>query len=136
MLSKKIVLRFPRNLTSQPVTYKLIKDYNLIVNILKAQIKEGEEGLMVIELSGENENFDKGISYLKQLNVDVQPLDKEIIRHEDICTHCSACISHCPTKALYIKDRKTMEVGFEPEKCIACEACVLVCPFRAMKVEF
>jgi NAD-dependent dihydropyrimidine dehydrogenase PreA subunit len=38
--------------------------------------------------------------------------------------------------ALYVKDKKTMRVEFDPEKCIACELCVQPCPPRAIEVKF
>lgn len=136
MVSRKIVLRFPKNLVDKPVIYKLVKEYDVIFNILKAEVKEGEEGLLILELTGDEANCSKSIKYLEQIGVKVQPLDKDIKRNEDTCTHCTACISHCPTQALYIKDRKTMEVDFNSSKCIACESCVLVCPVAAMKVKF
>ena len=63
-------------------------------------------------------------------------MEKDITRDEKKCTHCGACIVHCPTGALYIKDRKTMEVGFDKSKCILCEACIPVCPVNAMEVNY
>ena len=58
-----------------------------------------------------------------------------IIRDDERCTHCGACITICPTEALYM-DKKSMKVIFDDTKCIACELCVKGCPPRAMKVEF
>ena len=50
VVSKRIVLHFPRRLVEQPVIYRLVKDYNLEFNILKALItlEPEEEGLMVL----------------------------------------------------------------------------------------
>ena len=136
MPSKKLVLKFPKEITDQPIVYKLIKDYNLVFNILKARVSPEKEGLLLMELSGKQKDIDKGIKYLKDNGVKVQPLSKDIERDEKKCTHCGACIVHCPTEALYIKDRKTMEVGFDKSKCILCEACVPVCPVHAMKINY
>ena len=129
-------MHFPKNLINQPITYNLVKDYDIIFNILKAKITPDEEGVLVIELTGEKKNVEQGIKYLHNLGVKTQPLEKDIKRDEKKCTHCSACIPHCPTDALYIKDRKTMKVEFDKEKCIACEACIPVCPVGAMSLEF
>jgi len=133
---KKLVLHFPKEITDKAIIYKLIKEYNLVFNILKAKVDPDEGGLLVMELSGEDSDYAKGIGYLKELGVKLQPVEKDITRDEDKCTQCSACIVHCPTSALYIKDRKTMEVGFDKEKCILCEACIPVCPYRAMKIKY
>ncbi len=137
MIKKKLVLHFPKKVVDQPIIYKLIKDYNLVFNILKAKVDPEEGvGVLVLELSGEDRDYAKGIEYLEKLGVKLQPLEKDITRDEKKCTHCSACIVHCPTAALYIKDRKTMEVYFDKEKCILCEACIPICPVKAMKIKY
>jgi len=135
-VSKRIVLTFPKKNIDQPIVYRLIKDYNLIFNILKASINPAEEGIMVLELTGEESDIKKGLDYLKKEGVNVQPLSKDIVVNWDKCTHCGACVAVCPVGALYVKDKKTMEIGFDADKCIACELCVLPCPPRAIEVKF
>jgi len=135
MVSKRIVLTFPHTLLDQPIVYKLVKDYDLIFNILQAKITPKEEGLMVLELKGKKENYAEGIKYLTSLGVKIQPLGQDVTRDEARCTHCGACVTICPTAALYI-DKKTMKVIFDTDKCIACELCVKACPPRAMLVKF
>lgn len=135
MPSKKIVLHFPQNLVNQPIVEKLIKNYNLGLNILKAKILPDEEGLMVLELSGNDKNYEDGISYLKKTGISIQPLSKDIRMNEDKCTHCGACVVMCPTDALIV-DKKTRKVIFDLDKCIACELCIDPCPTRAMELHF
>jgi ferredoxin len=136
MAARKIVLTFPKEKIDKPIVYKLIKEYNLVFNIMKASITPDQEGHLVLELSGENSEIEKGIKYLKEQGVSIQPLSKDIEVNWEKCTQCGACVSICPTEALYIKDRKTMEVAFDPEKCIACELCIRPCPPRAIEVHF
>ncbi|MFC1540691.1 NIL domain-containing protein [Candidatus Margulisiibacteriota bacterium] len=136
MTAKKIVLTFPKEKIDKPIVSKLIKEFDLSFNILKASITPDQEGHLVLELSGEGTEINKGIKYLKDQGVKVEPLSKEIKVDWNKCTQCSACVSICPTDALYIKDRKTMEVAFDPEKCIACELCIRPCPPRAIEVHF
>ena len=45
-----------------------------------------------------------------------------------------ACVTICPTDALSIPDRKTMEFTYEVDKCVACSLCVKTCPPRAMHI--
>lgn len=135
MVSKRIVLTFPHNLLDKPIVYKLVKDFDLTFNILQAKITPKEEGLMVLELSGKKEKYAEGIKYLTELGVKIQPLSQDVARDDSRCTHCGACITVCPTGALYI-DKKSMKVIFDSEKCIACELCVRACPPRAMIVKF
>ena len=136
MAARKIVLTFPKDKIDKPIVSKLIKEHDLVFNILKASITPDQEGHLVIELNGDNAEINKGIKYLKDQGVNVEPLSKEIKVNWDKCSQCSACVSICPTDALYIKDRKTMEVAFDPEKCIACELCIRPCPPRAIEVHF
>ena len=135
MVSKKIVLSFPRQMGDKPIVYKLVKDFDLKFNILRASITPDEEGLMVLELSGEKDNFEKGIKYLEASGVKIQPLSRDIVRNEEKCTHCGVCVPICPTAALYV-DEQTRKVIFKNEKCIACELCVKICPPRAIEVHF
>ena len=135
MVSRRIVLKFPHRLVEQPIIYRMVKDYDLEFNILKAYITPKEEGLLVLELTGEDKSFNEAISYVKKLGVSVQPLSKDIKRNEEKCTHCGACVPICPTEALVV-DPKTRKVEFYSEKCIACELCIKACPPRAMELHF
>ncbi|MDD5006302.1 MAG: NIL domain-containing protein [Candidatus Omnitrophica bacterium] len=135
MVSKKIVLHFPNKLVDQPIVYKLVKDYNLKFNILKASITPKEEGLLVLELNGEEKDYKQGVNYLKESGVKVQPLSRDVVRNEAKCTHCGVCVPICPTAALVV-DPLTRKVNFYNDKCIACELCIKACPVRAMEVHF
>ena len=135
MISKKIVLHFPQKLVDQPVVYRLVKDYSLKFNILKAYITPQEEGLLILELSGEEKNYSAGIQYLKEAGVKMQPLSRDIIRNEDRCIDCSLCVPICSAGALTVEPL-TRKINFYNDKCIACELCIRACPARAMEVHF
>jgi ferredoxin len=135
MTSKRIVLHFPHRLVDQPIVYKLVKEFDLQFNILKAFVTPQEEGLMVLELTGKRENFNKGIEYLQTCGVKIQPLSQDVVRNENKCTDCGVCVPICPTDALVV-DPVTRKVIFYDKKCIACELCVKICPPRAMEVSF
>ena len=134
-VSKRIVLHFPRRLVDRPIVYRLIKDFNLEFNILKASVTPEEEGLMVLALTGEQKDYDKGIRYLTEAGVKIQSLSQDILRNEERCTHCGACITICPTYAFTL-DPQTRLVAFDNEKCVACGICLKACPPRAMEVHF
>jgi len=134
-ISQRIVLHFPPRVTGQPVVYRLATDFDLSFNILKASVSPGEEGLLVMELSGEQENFDKGIQYLTGTGVEIQSLEQDVVRDEARCTHCGACISLCPTEAFYLEP-ETRKVLFDHGKCVLCGLCVKACPPHAMRLYF
>lgn len=134
-VSKRIVLHFPKRLTDRPIVSRLVKDYDLDFNILKALVTPEEEGLLVLELSGEQQEYDKGIRYLTQTGVKIQSLSQDVIRNEERCTHCGACIAICPSGAFEL-DPATRRVNFYNERCVACGLCIKACPPRAMEVHF
>ena len=134
-ISKRIVLRFPRRLVDRPIIYRLVKDYDLEFNILKASVTPDEEGLMVLALSGEQKDYDKGIKYLTETGVRIQSLSQDVTRNEERCTHCGACITVCPTGAFEVEPA-TKRINFYDEKCVACGICIKACPPRAMEVHF
>jgi L-aspartate semialdehyde sulfurtransferase ferredoxin len=134
-ISKKIVLHFTPKTVDKPIVSRLIRDFGLDFNIMKASISPGEEGLMVMELSGERKAYDKGIKYLQESGVEIQSLSQDVVRNDERCTHCGACITMCPTRAFTL-DAKTRKVKFDNSKCIVCELCVRACPPRAMELHF
>lgn len=134
-VKKRVVLHFPSTLVDQPIMCQLAKEFNIDFNILKAAVTPKEEGLLVVELSGVETDYDNGMAYLAQTGVRIQPLSKDVVRDDQKCIHCGACVVLCPSDALVV-DRTTMEVRFDDGQCIACEICVRSCPTRAMEIHF
>ena len=129
----KVVLRFSEKTVEMPLVYHLIVDYGVRVNILRASIDPGKQGRMVAEISGDVAGVSRGLGYLESLNVRVENLGEEIRHLEDRCTSCTACIPHCPTRALDV-DRRSWAVTFDADKCVVCFSCLKVCIYGAMSV--
>jgi ferredoxin len=134
-VSKKIVLHFPRRLVDRPIVSRLVRDYNLDFKIVKASVTPNEEGLLVMELTGERDDYDNGIRYLTEAGVQIQALSQDVVRNEERCTSCGACVTVCPAGAFEL-DLNTRQVTFDNEKCLACELCIKACPPRAMELHF
>ncbi|WP_457570415.1 NIL domain-containing protein [Desulfovulcanus sp.] len=132
--SKIIALHFSPETSRSPMMYNLAKKFDLTFNILKARINPKEEGHMILELSGTEEDFKKGVSYLQEHGVSVQEVAQSISRDEESCLHCGLCTSLCIAKALRL-DLETRLVIFDSSKCTACGQCTRVCPVNAMHVE-
>lgn len=133
MAKKRLVLSFPPELIDEPITYQLIKKYDLMVNILSARITPKEQGRLIVVLSGKSADLEAGLRFIEELGVTVQPIAQDVRWHEDRCIECTACTSICPTGALSVA-RPEMRVSFNHEKCIVCELCIPACPYKAMEI--
>lgn len=133
MSPKRIVLRFDATIADKPIIYRLVSDYNLVINILKANVNPQKEGTLIMEVTGER--YDEGMEYLRQQGVRVHTLTENITRNEEKCTSCGACTAICPSGALYL-ERPSMEVQFDSDQCVVCHLCIKVCPVKAMEVHF
>jgi len=134
-VTKKIVLRFPKRMVDRPIIYKLVKDFDLEFNILKASITPEQEGLMVLELKGTQEEYDRGVEFLLKGGVKIQSIGQDVTRNEDRCTQCCSCVTVCPS-GVFILDKKTRMIKFDNTQCIACGLCIPACPSRAMELHF
>jgi len=132
---RRMVLRFSPESTGEPVTYNLIRQYDIVVNILNADVTHGKEGNLLVEMEGERSNLDEALVYLKSRKVRYSPVDKNILFNSKECIHCGACSSVCFSGALNI-DTETRELLFVPENCIACELCIRACPLKLFELNF
>ncbi|MBA7660517.1 hypothetical protein ES703_68519 [subsurface metagenome] len=133
MIKRKLVLSFPENIVTKPITYKLVKEFNLEFNILRAEITPNMEGKMLIELRGDKAQIDQSIEYLTDTGVSVQEAAKDIIIDKNQCVDCGICTSLCITQALTL-DHKSFKLKFNKDECILCELCLDCCPVSAIKV--
>jgi len=135
MLRKKVILTFPPKIVEKPVTYQLIKEFGLWINILRAKIEPSTGGKLVIEIKGEESQVEKGLKFVREMEVGVDFLEQEVMWDKDRCTDCGVCISICPTGALSL-DKETFKLQFNYEECVVCGYCVDACPLQAIKVTF
>jgi len=135
MVRKKMILTFPPKIVEEPVTYKLIKEFGLWVNILRAKIDPSNGGKLVIELKGEKKQLEAGLKFIQDAKVDLEFLKQEVIWNKEKCTDCGACVSICPVKALSL-NKETFKLQFNYEECVVCGYCVESCPMKAIEVKF
>jgi len=134
MKSRRFVLTFPPEATGEPITYNLIRKYDIMVNIVKADVSPGKIGHLVMEMTAPAKVLKEGMAYMQQQNVECVPIDRTITYREDLCIHCGACSAVCFAGALTM-NRKTAELSFEPEKCVVCELCLTACPLKLFSID-
>jgi L-aspartate semialdehyde sulfurtransferase ferredoxin len=135
MAKKRLVLTFPPEVVERPVVAMMVKEYDVITNILRAEIHEGEIGRMLVELEGENKRIRDGVKHLKDLGVQVEDAITDIERSEELCIDCGACTAVCLTKALKV-GAPDWELELDKDRCILCGLCVDACPLQLITVKF
>jgi dissimilatory sulfite reductase (desulfoviridin) alpha/beta subunit len=135
-VTKKLMLFFPRCECEKPIIYHLVKDYNLVVNVYRAKVTPEEEGYLVLDVTGTEDDIARAMDFVKTFNVSINFAGKGVTWDENRCTHCGHCVTHCPTAALTIADHATRRVAFTEADCIECLECIRVCPFGACTSAF
>ena len=126
-VTKKLMLFFPNCECEKPIIYNLVKDYNLMVNVFRAKVTPEEEGYLVLDVTGTQEDIDKALDFVRTFDVTVSYTK---------CTHCGHCITHCPPNALRIGNAAVRDVVYDEAECIECLACIRVCPYAACSSTF
>ncbi len=135
-VTEKLMLFFPKCECEKPIIYHLVRDHDLIVNVYRAKVTPEEEGYLVLDVTGTEENIRQGMDFIRTFNVTVNSTGKGVTRDDNRCAHCGQCVSHCPTGALRIGNEATREVVYNEADCIECLACIRVCPFGACASAF
>ncbi|NJL64091.1 MAG: 4Fe-4S binding protein [Methylacidiphilales bacterium] len=130
-MKKRITLTFPKRAVQMPVTYRLAKDFNVAANIIRAQVAPNQIGKLVVELSGDIDQLDAAIEWMRSQNIAVSMTLGEIVVDENICVDCGLCTGVCPTEALTLNPN-TYKLKFERSRCIVCEQCIPTCPVQAI----
>ena len=130
-MEKTVILKFTKQTWNKPVIYGLSQECDLVFNILEAKVLPRQDAYAIMSLEGSEDDFAKGMEFLKTCNVIIEEVQENIQRDEDSCVHCGACTAVCPTDALSVSsiDRK---VVLDPEKCVACGNCVKVCTVQCI----
>lgn len=135
-VTKRLLLYFPKCETERPIVYRLVKEYDLMVNIFRAKVTPEEDGYLLLDVSGSEPDIARAMEWVRSFNVTVDEANRGVRWNEDRCTGCGSCLSHCPTHALSVVDRSTHRIGFSSERCVECLSCIEVCPFGAMSSVF
>jgi ferredoxin len=133
-VNKKVILRFSPELVEQPIVYRLVKDFDLVPNIIRAQVSPDNIGFLLLGLAGTEADYRQALLYLQEQGLQVQSLVEQVSWDEERCTHCGLCTGVCPSGALYL-ERPSQQVHFECEKCVVCNMCIEACPAHAMRLD-
>lgn len=130
-MKKRVRLTFPQRSIQMPVTYRLAKDFNVAANIIRAQVAPNQVGKLVLELSGDIDELDAALDWMRSQKIEVSVASREILIDEEACVDCGLCTGVCPTEALTLSP-ETFQLQFSRSRCIVCEQCIPTCPVQAI----
>ena len=114
---------------NEPIFAKAIIETCIEINVLRAKI-DGEKNIMLLDVP--EDGIEKFTEFMNKYKINVTPIKESITLDKDSCIDCGACVSICPTDALYSDD---FSIELDGTKCILCKACIDVCPVGALKME-
>ena len=76
--SRRLELDFPARQVTKPVIYELVKNFDLVPNIRRANVTS-DFGYIQLELTGSAKDLEKGIAFLNKRGIRVEPLEKDVL---------------------------------------------------------
>ena len=78
MGKQRVKFTFPTDLVTQPIIYQLGRQFELVTNIRRADVRENM-GWVVLELEGTEEEIERGVQWVGSLGVRVDPVSGDVI---------------------------------------------------------
>jgi ABC-type methionine transport system ATPase subunit len=69
----RVKLTFPEHLIRQPIIARLVREFDVLPNIRRANVEE-HMGWMICELGGDDQAVDRAVEWLRDLGVQVDRL--------------------------------------------------------------
>ena len=76
MTKRRVMLTFPEELVREPIIYNLGQQFNIVTNILRADVTE-DRGWVVLELDGKDEDIEAGITWAISKGVRAEPISED-----------------------------------------------------------
>ena len=78
MAIRRVKFTFPPGLITEPIIYRLGQKFNVVTNIRRADVRE-EMGWVVLELDGEEAEVERGLEWVTQMGVRIDPVSGDVI---------------------------------------------------------
>ncbi len=78
MAKQRVKFTFVQDLIRQPVIWELGKEFELVTNIRRADVTE-DRGWVVLELEGESTEIERGLQWVAEQGVRVDPVPGDIV---------------------------------------------------------
>jgi len=74
----RVQLTFPPSLIQEPIVYRLVKDFDIVINIRRADVK-ADCGWVILEMEAGEDTLVRGVAWLKAKGVQVDPIESDVI---------------------------------------------------------
>lgn len=125
-----IKINISADIVGEPIIAESILETGTSLNISQAHF-DSSHGEIIAEV--ENSQFRKIKDALNSRGAKITILDNPIIRDEEECVECGACISVCPVKVFSFDEEWNLQM--DTDKCIQCGTCLKMCPHNALILE-
>ena len=78
MARRRLKLIFGPELVKEPVIYQLGRRFEIVTNIRRADVTR-DQGWVLLEVSGEPEELDRGVAYLESRGVKVEAPEGDLV---------------------------------------------------------
>ena len=125
----KITLHATPDITSKPFVAEVVLETGALLNIDWASVKP-EGGEVVIDVP--QDECERVVAAFEKRGATITCLKLPIIKDDEECINCGACISVCPTCVISFRDDWSVQMNLD--ECVQCGACVTMCPHDALTV--
>lgn len=78
VIKRRVQLVYPRHLVDKPILWQLGHKFQVVTNIRRANV-DSECGWIDVELEGEEEEIERGIRWLQETGIEVNPIERQVI---------------------------------------------------------
>ena len=74
----RLFVSFPETLVNRPLIYEIIKEFDVVPNIRRANV-EGHSGWVILEVNGSEDQLDAAVRYLEGLGCTVNRMEGDVL---------------------------------------------------------
>ncbi|MBM3946581.1 MAG: FeS-binding protein [SAR202 cluster bacterium] len=78
MASRRVKFTYSPTLIPEPVIYELGRQFPVVTNIRRADVRE-TMGWVILELTGEDSDIDRGLAWVRSKGVRVDPAGGDVV---------------------------------------------------------
>jgi ferredoxin len=125
----KIILHATPEIITRPLIAETVLETGALLNVDRADIT-ASGGEIVIDIP--SDRYNEVTEAFKSRGARITALENPVVKDDERCINCGACISICPTGVISFNEDWC--VVMDISKCVQCGTCVTMCPLGALKV--